>query len=325
MPADERERTGSADAHTTAHTISLRITREFDAPRELIWQAWTQREHLMHWLCPKDFQVLFAEVDLRVGGAWRSGMRGPDGHEYIAGGTYQQIDKPHRLVFTHQWEQNIQEPISDTTVTVTLEESARGTTMTFEQVGFVTAETRDSHHTGWSEAFDNLAGHLESAADAPADREIVITRDFNAPQRLLWEAHAQPEHIAAWQGPRGFSTRVERHEFRVGGAWRYVMIGPDGTEYPSEGVFREIVPCERLATTDEFAEDFKHPEVDELPAGMSQTLIFEARGHNRTRLTVRITHPSAEERRKHEAMGVKAGYASMLDCLDEHLTRMANS
>lgn len=156
------------------------------------------------------------------------------------------------------------------------------------------------------------------------DSEIVITRVFDAPRELVWQAWTQPEHIEQWFGPRGFSTRVEAHNFRVGGRWRYVMIGPDGNEYPSEGVFHEIVPFERCVTTDGFGEGFEHPEGIALPEGIVTTETFEDLG-GKTRVTVRIAHPNAEERRKHEEMGVVEGFNSMLDCLAEHLEAMARS
>lgn len=68
----------------------LVITRVFAASRQLVWQAWTQSEHLMRWSCPKDFTLLFCEGDLQVGGAWRAGMRSPDGEEFVMGGKYRE-------------------------------------------------------------------------------------------------------------------------------------------------------------------------------------------------------------------------------------------
>lgn len=142
----------------------LVLTRTFQAPMDLVWAAWTQREHLLHWLCPKDFNVLFAELDLRPGGAWRSGMQSPDGTEYIAGGVYHEVQPHERLVFTHTWEQNDLEPSVQTRVTVTLTEKDGHTEMTFQQEGLATIESRDSHKAGWSEAFDNLHRHVAAAS-----------------------------------------------------------------------------------------------------------------------------------------------------------------
>ena len=154
-----------------------------------------------------------------------------------------------------------------------------------------------------------------------AEREIVITRVLNAPRELVWQAWTDPAHIAQWWGPKGFSAKVPELDLRSGGRWRYIMIGPDGAEYPSEGVFREVVPFERIVTTDEFGDDFQPPEGMDLPRGIVVTCLFEDLD-DKTRLTLRIAHPTVEDRRKHEAMGVVAGWNSSLDCLEEELATM---
>src|SRR5688572_2763598 len=101
------------------------------------------------------------------------------------------------------------------------------------------------------------------------DTEIVITREFAAPRQLVWDVWTKPEHIEKWFGPKGFNTRVDEQDFKVGGRSNYVMIVPDGAEYPATGVFKEIVPIEKIvSSTDGFSEDFvaEHPEMD-LPKG----------------------------------------------------------
>jgi uncharacterized protein YndB with AHSA1/START domain len=139
---------------------TLIIHRDFNAPRLLVWKAWTEKEHIMRWLCPAGFKVMFAEGNLSVGGNWRSGMRSPDGKDYIAGGTYLEIDPPARLVFTHIWESNDLEPRANTTITVTLEEKDGKTHMTFVHAGLGNEESALSHKWGWSGAFDNLAAFI---------------------------------------------------------------------------------------------------------------------------------------------------------------------
>jgi uncharacterized protein YndB with AHSA1/START domain len=81
------------------------------------------------------------------------------------------------------------------------------------------------------------------------EREVIITRVFDAPRALVCRAWTDPEHLARWWGPKGFSNPVCEAEVRPGGAWRIVMRGPDGTEYPGGGVYREIVVPERLVFT----------------------------------------------------------------------------
>jgi uncharacterized protein YndB with AHSA1/START domain len=82
--------------------------------------------------------------------------------------------------------------------------------------------------------------------ESTAGREIVITRVFDAPRKMVWEACTDPKQLVLWSGPNGFTTTIEEMDVRVGGVWRLVMHGPDGTDYPNESVFTEVVPLERL-------------------------------------------------------------------------------
>ena len=154
------------------------------------------------------------------------------------------------------------------------------------------------------------------------DRDIVITREFAAPRQLVWDAWTKPEQIEKWFGPKGFDTRVDEQDFKVGGRSVYVMIGPDGKEYPAAGVFKEIVPIEKIVSSaDGFSEEFRaaHPDMD-LPKGTTvMTYVFDDLGE-RTKLTLTTTHSSVEEKNKHAAMGVVEGWGSSFDKLDEFLS-----
>lgn len=157
------------------------------------------------------------------------------------------------------------------------------------------------------------------STETQRDRELIITRVFNAPRELVFQAWTDPNHIAQWWGPKGFTTRVTEMDLRPGGQWCYVMISPDGTEYPAKGVFREIVPPERIVTSDEFGEGIEKVLDIDLPQGMVVTVVFEDLA-GQTRVTIHIVHETADDRRKHEEMGVVAGWNSSLDCLDEYLS-----
>ena len=161
-----------------------------------------------------------------------------------------------------------------------------------------------------------------TATSSAKDTEIIITREFGAQRQLVWDVWTQPKHVEKWFGPKGFTTRVDGLDFKVGGRSTYVMIGPDGTEYPSSGTFKEIVPIEKIVTTDEFGEGFEeaHPNMD-LPQGMISTFLFDDLGE-RTKVTIITAHPTVEDRKKHEAMGVVDGWNSTLDKLDEYLSNM---
>ena len=164
---------------------------------------------------------------------------------------------------------------------------------------------------------------MSGTKDAPADREIVITRVFAAPRELVWKVWTRPEHIAKWWGPRGFDTAVRAMDLRPGGKWEYVMRGPDGAEYPVCGVFREVVPPERIVTTDEFGEDFVPPAGMDLPHGIVATAVFEDLG-DQTRLILTISHATAADKKKHEVMGVVGGWNSSFDCMDDYLAALTD-
>ncbi len=307
-------------ADTPTDSPRLVITRRFAAPCDLVWRAWTEPTHLMHWLCPRDFTVLFAEVDLREGGRWRSGMESPEGDRYTAGGSYRVVDPPHRLVMTHRWEGESPEPDVETLVTVTLTETDGQTEMRFEQVGFGTLESRDSHQGGWSGAFDLLANYVDDlTADRP--RDVQLSRCFpSVPVEALWKAFSDANAVAAWFGPRDFSCEVDEYDFRVGGRWASRMIGPDGQQYPSSGEFTEIVPGQRLVLTDTFEPSVQDVIPTELPGRVLVTILFESYGPG-SRLTLRTQHASPQDRARNEAMGMIRGWHSTLDCLQGFLTQ----
>jgi uncharacterized protein YndB with AHSA1/START domain len=154
------------------------------------------------------------------------------------------------------------------------------------------------------------------------ENEVVIEREFDAPRELVWKVWTEPKHVEQWWGPRGYETRVTDVDMRVGGKWNYVMIGPDGTQYPANGVFSEIVPPEKIVTTHEFGDKFDEimPHAD-LPMGFVTTAIFDDLG-DRTRLTLRMAHASPEDRKKHENLGVVAGWNSSFECMDEYLVEL---
>jgi uncharacterized protein YndB with AHSA1/START domain len=152
-------------ANNTATTAEreLVITRIFEAPRELVWAAWTDRERVMHWLGPKDFTTLEFEMDPRPGGAWHSSMRSPDGTVHSNRGVVREVVEPERLVFTFAWDDEDGKPGREMLITIALAERDGKTEMTFSQSVFESAEDRDGHRGGWSESFDKLADYLANA------------------------------------------------------------------------------------------------------------------------------------------------------------------
>lgn len=137
----------------------LVITRTFEAPRALVFRAWTKPEHMVRWLGPKNFSAPSCTMDFRPGGAYRACICAPDGKEYWMRGIYREIVEPERLMFTFSWEED-GERGRETLITVTFGEQGDKTRMTFRQAFFESIEQRDSHHEGWSECLERLAQYL---------------------------------------------------------------------------------------------------------------------------------------------------------------------
>jgi len=145
----------------------IRITRVFDAPRELVWRAWTTPTMLVHWFGCAAFSTISAEVDLREGGNWRVVLRTPDGEDIPSYGTYTSVKPTNHLAFTHQWEKQpveVNPAHHRTLVTIDLHEQGPRTRLEFRQTGLASEASRDSHIGGWCDSMDALATSLDSVA-----------------------------------------------------------------------------------------------------------------------------------------------------------------
>lgn len=153
--------------------------------------------------------------------------------------------------------------------------------------------------------------------EARAEREIVITRQFNAPRALVFEAHSKPEYVRRWLlGPSGWTMPVCEIDFRVGGRYRYVWRHSDGREMGMGGVHREIVAPERIVTTELFDQDWTGGEA------ITTLVLTEKAG--RTMLTNTVVYSSCAARdgalATPMADGMEAGYARLDEILHERLS-----
>ena len=148
--------TATIDARTDR---SLVITRLFDAPRSLVFKAWTEPEHLVHWFGPKDFEATSLKFDVRKGGAYRCTIRSP-GEDHTMIGIYTEVKPPERLAFTFAWEGEDGKPGHPMHIEIDFAEEAGRTRMTFRHVGFETAKSRDDHNGGWTSCFDRLQDYV---------------------------------------------------------------------------------------------------------------------------------------------------------------------
>src|SRR3954453_21288732 len=146
----------------------------------------------------------------------------------------------------------------------------------------------------------------------PTDREVVITREFNAPRELVWDTMSRPELLKRWiSGPPGWEMTVCEEDARVGGTFRWAWSGPDGASLSMSGVYREVVPPERGVRTEVF-------DVGCAPGGAEQlaTLVLTDQGM-KTKLTITLLYDSKEARDGAAASGMEQGMAAGYERLDE--------
>jgi uncharacterized protein YndB with AHSA1/START domain len=135
----------------------LRLTRIFQAPRALVFRAWTETEQLKQWLCPHEHWGLEVEADPRVGGSFRFVMKDTEnGRDHIVRGTYREIRSPERLIFTWQWETD-HPGFPETVVTVDFRDLGGQTEVTLTHEALPSPESRESHAKGWNGCLDRLA------------------------------------------------------------------------------------------------------------------------------------------------------------------------
>lgn len=150
------------------------------------------------------------------------------------------------------------------------------------------------------------------------DRELVLTREIDAPPEKLFKAWTQPELLKQWFAPLPFTTPHAELDVRPGGSSLIVMRGPDGTDYPNRGVYLEVVENERLVSTDAFTSAWQPSE----KPFMTLILTFEDIDGGKTRYTARVRHWTVEDREMHEKMGFHEGWGTCADQLAALVARI---
>jgi len=158
----------------------------------------------------------------------------------------------------------------------------------------------------------------------PGEQEIIIEREFDAPRELVWKAWTDPELVKRWWGPKGFTVPFCKIDLRVGGQFLYCMRSPEGKDYWSTGVYREIVPLERIVSTDSFADErgnvvpaTHYGMSADFPLEMLVTVTFEEH-EGKTRLTLHhIGIPSGTD-----SDGARQGWTESFDKLAEVLNKL---
>jgi uncharacterized protein YndB with AHSA1/START domain len=154
------------------------------------------------------------------------------------------------------------------------------------------------------------SGSSALTVTTPSEREIVMTRVFDAPRELVFEAHSSCEHMSNWWGPRGYEIVGCEVDFRPGGAWRIVHRGPDGEEYAFRGEYREIVRPERIVWTFEF---------EGMPGNVSVETMTLEESNGKTTFTGTSVFDTVEQRDGMLESGMESGAVETMDRLEEYL------
>jgi uncharacterized protein YndB with AHSA1/START domain len=280
-------------------------TRVFDAPRDLVFDAWTSPEHVAQWWGPNGFTTTTQSMDVRPGGEWIFVMHGPDGTDYENHIVYREVVRPERIVYDH-----VSGPLFHATVMFEAEGQKTRIRM---QMLFETAELRNqvAETFGAVEGLNQTLNHLEEHVTKLAAEEFVISREFDAPRDLVFKAYTEADRLAQWWGPKGFKVNVANVDLRPGGTFHYGMVGPDGSEMWGKFIYREILPPERLVFIVSFSDEnggtTRHPMAPTWPLEMLNILTLTEHG-GKTTVALRCSayHATDEERAT-----FKAGHSSM--------------
>jgi uncharacterized protein YndB with AHSA1/START domain len=155
---------------------------------------------------------------------------------------------------------------------------------------------------------------LPDLALIPDDRRLEIEREFDAPRDLVWKMFADPYHLSRWWGPKGFTNPVVELDLRPGGRWRHVMRSPDGRDFPTDSVFLEVTPPERIVYQNAAATDAVFG--DNKPPSFLRVIELEALPGNRTRLTLNAYFDTAANKDAIIRRGFREGTLESFDRLE---------
>jgi len=306
----------------------LTVTRIFQAPRELVYQTWTDPRHLSHWWGPEGFTITTHEIDVTPGGVWSYVMHGPDGTDYRNRIRYIEIIRPERLVYAH----GDDEQDERFRVTVTMEDQGSATELTMQMV-FATAEELEEvvNKYGAIEGAKSTLGRLAEELAAMQTNHLEITRTVHAPRELVFKAWTEPEHLKHWWGPAGFDLHIASFDLKPGGLFHYHMQNADGQQMWAKFVFREVAGPGKLvyviSFSDEEGNTVRAPFSELYPLEVLNIVTFtEEDGQTTMTLRGGPIHATEEEVSFFYSMhpSMQEGFGATFDKLDEYVAKQSN-
>ena len=300
-------------------------TRVFDAPRERVFEVLTKPEHIQKWWGPYGVGIATVEIEPRPDGQLFVAERWPDGSMNYFSGIVREVTPPSRVVYAFHFVDEKRRRVSleraavppdwrgEIAQEVTLEAEGPRTRVTIRLTGFPSEKWGEMAKHGLAESFVRLENAVvDDMRVTPAgDREIVITRTFDAPRALVFEALTKAEHVKKWWGPRQYGPVSATADFRTGGHYRFAQSSPQG-EVAFSGEVRESSP-ERIVYVEEFEAMPGH-------AAVATVTLDERAG--KTFMTLRSVYQSREDRDAVIASRMEWGARLSYLQLDQVLERM---
>ena len=287
------------------------ITRLINAPRERVFEAWTDLKQLELWWGPNGFKDKTREFSMKKGGVWAHTMIGPDGVDYPNKSVFEEVVRPERIVYSHGGGRTGDVGASFRAF-VTFKAVGNKTELSLRSV-FPTRGMRDhvvkeyGAIEGGHQTLARLAELIEHGELRAGD--WVFTRFLPAPRARVFTAWTVASELARWWGPNGFTAPRCESDPRPGGAIRIVMRAPDGSTQTMSGSFKEVKPPSRLVFLTSV------PDPEGRPIDVEQTVILDEAGPKETRLTLRSRVVRVEPAALKLLNGMNQGWDETLDRL----------
>jgi uncharacterized protein YndB with AHSA1/START domain len=314
----------SSPSQTPTSDRETVITRDFNAPRELVWAVFTDPKHIAQWWGPRGFTLTTEILDLRVGGEWRQVMQGPDGTKYPGYCTFQEVVKPERIVYSIHNGKEIA-----FVATWTFEALTESETRVTGRNVFPTAAALEMvvKNFGVIEKGKEHLACLSEYLSTQQTEPFIISREFDAPRELVWKAWTERASLMKWFGPKEQNVTHADLDFRPGGQFHYCMSTPDGHESWGKSVYLEIDPPKRILWLNSFADKDGNTIYPPFPGPkwplemLSEATFSEHDG--KTTVTIRwFPHNSSGEERKtfdDNRSGMTQGWTGSFDRLASFL------
>ena len=305
----------------------LHLTRVYDAPVKLVWEAWTDLQHVQQWWGPRGFSLTTHAKDLRPGGVWHYTMHGPDGVDYPNKTHYLEVETYSRLVYDHGAYDD-RPPLFRVTVQFT---DVKGKTKMDMRMALATPEAAEATRAfikkvGGDSTWDRLAEYL--VKESAGKERFVINRSFQTPLQTMFEMWSDPKHFSKWLAPAGSSMTFLKADIRPGGATFYMMTDGNNKMY-GRADYLEIEAPRRLVYTQRFCDEqervTRHPLAPTWPETMLTTVTLAEEGPEQTRVTVEWEPQGATTREELETFikargGMTQGWTGSFDKLESYLS-----